>query len=154
MNIIDILVQDHDRIRKELVEIHRALSHGDLRSKIRIFLSSYELHESIEEEILLPTLDLLPEDARSEKLLPPYAKMHEAIWELLDHMMDILNHADFGELSAAFFKFDAVIEAHFRFEESSLFPAIQQIIGEKLLRSLGKQAAQRLSHFGELKEII
>ena len=149
MDIIDLLVQDHEELRRELVEINHALSRSDLRSRIKLFISRYELHESIEEDILFPALDTLPEDIIIEKLMPNYEKTHERIWVLLDQLVESLKHVQFSELQQAFFKFCASVEAHLGHEERVLFPVIREIVDRLALESLGEAAEKRIAKYVE-----
>ena len=150
MDIIDLLIKDHDGFRRELVEIRHALSQNGLREKIKLFISRYELHESIEEEILFPALEGLPEDVLSAKLMPNYEKMHERIWILLDQLMDSMGHSQFSELQQAFFMFAASVETHLGHEERVLFPTIREMMNRAVLESLGKAAEQRIAKFIEV----
>ena len=56
MDIIDFLMDDHVKMQKEMVAIRQDIFHGNATQRIRTLIERYELHESIEEEILFPKL--------------------------------------------------------------------------------------------------
>ena len=147
MNIIDLLIEDHAELRKEVVAIKRTLSQDELRDKIKLFISKYEIHESVEEEILFPALSSLPPATVSERFIPDYEKTHERIWTVLDQLVALLGHGRYDDLQQAFFQFNAVFEAHLRQEERILFPTIRNILDRTMLEALGQKAEKRFARF-------
>lgn len=144
MDIIDFLMKDHMKLQREMVAIHRDLFHGNLRQRIRRLIESYELHESIEEELLFPKLE---ESFRLQSNLrcPVFecADKHKEIWGLLGKMMDCLNSRHCKGVQQAFFEFSASAEAHIRHEERVLFPMIREIMDRQILEDLAGKAKER-----------
>lgn len=147
MNIIEWLTEDHDRLRRELVRIKNSIGHGDLRSQIRNFMVSYEFHESVEEEILFPKVSTLGEETIEHESLFGFEQLHTKIWTLLDHLMATLSTNDAKVIQKAFFEFDALTEAHFRYEERVLFPAALKHFDRPALEEMGKRVEGRLTRF-------
>ncbi len=146
MNIVDLLIEDHDRMRQELAGIRSCDSESDMRSKLKEFISKYELHESIEDEILFPAMSSKPKKAPAQ-MAAQYEKSHEKIWGSLDQLVNRLGHASFDELRDAYLQFYASIDAHMGNEERELFPMILNKLEPKILENLGRTAEQRLSRF-------
>src|SRR3989338_8877783 len=115
-NIIEVLLDDHTRLRWELMQIRRGLSDPGARNKIKDFISSYELHESIEEEMLFPNVRWLMEAAPGGSSLEPYHENHERLWKELTQLVDSLGRISFTEMQRVFFSFAASAEAHMEME--------------------------------------
>ena len=147
MDIIDLLTEDHDRLRKGLIKIRRSLSNPDLRNRIKAFISTFELHESIEDEILFPGVKDALKNSVSGKSVSGYEKVHEEIWILLDQLMDSLRTMRLEDLQRAFFKFAASADAHFEREERGLFATIEEEVNKDILNELGKRAEKRFARF-------
>lgn len=146
MDIIDLLIEDHGQLRNELSAMRQTLYNLDLRHRIKAFISAYELHESVEEDILFPGV----EDAIDRKLyerLQDYETSHEKIWDLLEQLMDSSLISDPLVVQRAFFLFSASAEAHFRQEERELFPLIRAAVAPSVLEGLGKKAQARFVRF-------
>ncbi len=104
MNIIDFLIEDHERICKQLVMVRRCLLEGCLRDKIEGLIKSYKLHESIEERILFPPLlDFLIDFPERRALISEYEKSHKDVWDLMKRVKETLEFSRFEALQQAFF---------------------------------------------------
>ena len=147
MDIIDILIEDHVRLRKDLVRLRQNLAHHNLREQVKSFIANYELHESIEDEILFPSLAALLKNLPPYQAAAGYEKMHEKIWELMGQLVDALGTVHFEELQKVFFNFAASTEAHFGYEERILFPTIRILVSEETLKDLGRIAKERFDRF-------
>ena len=142
MDIIDFLMDDHVKMQKEMVAIRQDIFHGNATQRIRTLIERYELHESIEEEILFPKF----EDAlrsRSDAQLSKCVDAHGEIWELFGKMVDCLNSRRCKGLQEAFFEFSASAEAHIRHEERVLFPTIREYVDKQVLKDLLEKARKR-----------
>lgn len=144
MNILEILVNDHERLRRAMVEVRHCLTEITLRQKLREFISRYELHESVEEELLYPAIRPL---AAELPMLAGFEKMHDAIWTELDRMMALLDRASLRDLQQEFFTLASMVESHFAAEELSLYPTLQSLADDKLLGRLGEQAREKFERY-------
>ncbi len=147
MNVLDWLVQDHDKFRGRMAAIHRSMAHKDTRDQVKELISLYEIHEAIEEEILFPAFDAALRARPFKIIAPDHEKMHEAMWSHLDKLVDSLNQCHHAGLLQAFFNFTALAEDHFRCEERVLFPVMRETLDEKTLKDLGDAAAAKLDRF-------
>jgi hemerythrin superfamily protein len=147
MDIVEILENDHDRLRRDLVRVKNAVASNALREQLRSFMTGYELHESVEEEILFPMVATLSREEVENDQLFGYEQVHTKIWALLDQLIGAIGTGDVKQIQDAFFKFDAVTEAHLAFEERVLFPVVRKCFPKAQLEELGKKAASRLMRF-------
>ena len=147
MDIIDLLMEDHTKLRKELVKIRQNLSEPDARDQIKAFISNYEMHESIEEEVLFPNVQEFLNARPDRESLKGYHENHEEIWEILEELLDSLDTTRYNELQQVFFNFAASTEAHMSREERILFPAIRELVEKDTLEELGRKAEQRFTRF-------
>lgn len=147
MTILTLLIQDHVQLRKALIKIRQDLLSSNIRSDIRVFISLYELHESIEDEILVPTLKKILEEKHHAPLAEEYEKMHHKVWNYLDQLTQSLLEPRFSDLQNTFFAFVAFVESHFGYEERILFPLIDEIVDKKELVHLGERASERMKRF-------
>ncbi|OGR81817.1 MAG: hypothetical protein A2902_06890 [Elusimicrobia bacterium RIFCSPLOWO2_01_FULL_64_13] len=147
MDIDHLLAEDHGRLRADLVRIRQNLSRPGVRDLIRAFISDYEMHESIEEEFLLPVVREYLGSRRNPGLVQSYEEEHERIWGLLEQMMDALNFTRYRELQKTFFDIAASSEAHFAYEERVLFRVIREVIEPEVLAKIGERAEARMARF-------
>ena len=147
MNILDLLKEDHAKLRREMVTVRQCLSLPGARDRIKHFIADYEVHESIEEDILFPKLNAVLEDERERDSLFSYEQMHTKIWGYLEELVDNLSSECYPMVQDTFFKFCALTEAHFGYEERMLFPNIRQLLDPVTLEKLGKKAEKRCVRF-------
>ncbi len=144
MSIIDLLVQDHDKLRGKMAAIRGAMGRKDVRDEVKEFIALYEIHEAIEEEILFPAFNKALNGRALSIAAPDHEKMHQAMWAHMDKLVDCLNQRHYAGLQQAFFNFTALSEDHFRSEEQVLFPIVRDTLDEETLKGLGEAAAAKL----------
>ncbi len=158
MNVIDFLTQDHEHLRRQMTLIHSSMDQQDLRRRVMEFVASYEMHESIEEDIVFPAFDSALEaqggraagterGGGSADEPPDHEAMHAAMWKSLEKIISCLNTPHHSGLKQAFYDFSAQAEGHFRSEERFLFPAVRAVLGAKELEDLGARAQAKLERF-------
>ena len=146
MNILDLLRNDHTKLRHELIRIRQCLCLPGVRDRIKHFISLYEIHESTEEELLFPVLDKLLKDLPEDEALILFRETHDHIWALLDQLMDTADAMRYSELQRVFFHFVAATEAHLGMEERILFPRIEARVDSRILEEMGRVAERRFSN--------
>ncbi len=143
MDILDFLTNDHDSMRKHLVEIRRSLGHVHLKEKIEEFVKNYKIHEAIEDHILFPPVEKVMQASDDKtSLISGYEKTHAEVWELLLKMTHALPGCHPKDLQQAFFEFSAAVEIHLGEEERVLFPIIRQNCDPKMLEDLRWKAEE------------
>ncbi len=147
MNIIDLLIADHEQLRGELVKLRQDLFHPDLKTRVQAFIAAYELHESVEDEILFPEVAKALQRTLSQHLLSSYESAHKKIWEHLQELVTSMNAMRHKDIQASFFRFAAAAESHFDHEERNLFPVIQNAVDKQVLNALGEKAVSRFFRY-------
>lgn len=150
MNIIDFLIQDHDRLRRELTEIHRNLFRRDLPARMKSFMANFEMHESIEDEILFPAMVRGGEPLQE---MEDCEEAHSKIWSDLNGMLDFTNLKCPTRLQQAYFEFCARANRHFDHEERFLFPELRERLDPAALEKLGRKALERMSRFSSVPAV-
>ena len=134
MNAIDLLEEDHRKVKKMLAEgeetTERAeVTRSDLYATLR---REMETHERIEEEIFYPALKVHPK-AR-DIVLEGFEEHH-----VVDEIMSELGETDVtDETWAAKFKvMKESIEHHIEEEEGEMFPKARQVFDKDEIEELG-----------------
>ena len=143
MDILEYLETDHDKLRREITVIKQNISYPNILETIRIFICSYEVHEAIEEDILMPALNNLPENKFCHETVFENEHAHTNIWSHLDKLVDAVKTLDLPTTRKLMFDFSAYTESHFGYEERVLFPRIRQALSPEILKSLGEEAKKR-----------
>ena len=143
MNAIDLLEEDHRKVRKMLAEgeqtTERAeVTRSDLYAALRREMGT---HERIEEEIFYPALKRHPK--AKDIVLEGFEEHH-----VVDEIMGELGETDVtDETWAAKFKvMKESIEHHIEEEEGEMFPKARQVLDKDELEALGDRML-------ELKEL-
>ena len=134
MNAIDLLEDDHRKVKKMLAEgevtTERAeVTRTDLYSTLR---REMETHERIEEEIFYPALKAHP---KARDIVLEGLEEHHVV----DEIMGELGQTDVtDETWAAKFKvMKENIEHHIKEEEGEMFPKARQVFDKDELEALG-----------------
>ena len=138
MNIVEMLIEDHERLRSGLAHVRQCLYRPGSGCQLEEFIRNFEQHESVENHILFPELDF-PAGPDSPGLAE-YEGEHHLIWGKLQQLREALDAGDLHELQTAFFDFHAIAEEHMRNEERRLFPAVRGFLNPDLLDLLGRKA--------------
>jgi hemerythrin-like domain-containing protein len=140
MNAIDLLKEDHDRIKPLLSELKETTdraekTRGDLFSRIKQELT---IHEIIEEEIFYPALKEHPK--AKEIVLEGYEE-HDVVSRLMGEL-DGMEATDerFGPKAKVMAE---NIEHHIEEEEGEMFKKARQVFDADELTGLGERMAQR-----------
>lgn len=148
MNIIEFLIDDHDRLRRDCVEIKRNLADGIfLRNKIKKYIADMELHESIEFRFLITKLNRMDLDSRLSALIITHEEQHEKIWALIEELVQAVSARHLPAIQKIFFDFYDFVESHIRLEERVIFPGIEESIEEKTLEEWGEIAERYYKRF-------
>jgi hemerythrin-like domain-containing protein len=140
MNAIDLLKDDHDRIKPLLNELKETTdraekTRGELFSRIKQELT---IHEIIEEEIFYPTLKRHPK--AKEIVLEGYEE-HDVVSRLMGEL-DGMEPTDerFGPKAKVMAE---NIEHHIEEEEGEMFKQARQVFDADELEELGTRMARR-----------
>ena len=142
MNAIDMLVEDHERLKDILTRLadstERAVkTRSELLQKLEMEVT---IHTELEEQILYPAF----KEAGSKEELKMY---HEAKEE--HRAVDSLVLPDLKETDPASVQFSGrvkvckeLLEHHIEEEESEMFPQARELFDDARLEEMGEQMAQ------------
>jgi hemerythrin-like domain-containing protein len=140
MNALELLQEDHDRIKPLLSELKETTeraekTRGELFSRIKVELT---VHEIIEEEIFYPALKEHPK--AKEIVLEGYEE-HDVVSRLMGELdgMDATDER-FGPKAKVMAE---NIEHHIQEEEGEMFIQARKVFGADELEALGERMARR-----------
>lgn len=144
MNALDLLKQDHDKVRDLLTQLvntteQAAKKRPELLTKIE---KELHVHTQIEEEIFYPAFLKAAKNKQDEKLYHEALEEHSAVE---DRVMPDLKQADPGgtEFSGRAKVLKELVEHHASEEEDEMFEHARKLIPENELEQLGKQMEER-----------
>lgn len=143
MNAIELLKDDHNKVRKLLNQLtettDRALTkRKELLDKIEQELS---IHTQIEEEIFYPAFHKAGRK-KHEKLFYEAQEEHRAVGAmLLPNIME--TKPDSNQFSGRAKVLKEVVEHHANDEEEEMFPMAEELFSSDELQELGQRMAER-----------
>lgn len=139
MNAIDLLIQDHEKLKKLLEQIsstteRAAKTRTDVLAQIEAEVLS---HTRIEEDIFYPAYRDAS-DKEGIKMFHEAVEEHRAVSELV--LPDLLKtQPDTMQFSGRIKVLKELLEHHIEEEESEMFPHAREILKNDELNELGKQ---------------
>jgi iron-sulfur cluster repair protein YtfE (RIC family) len=134
MNAIDLLEQDHRKVKKMLAEGEKTTERAEVtRSELYATLRrEMETHERIEEEIFYPALKAHP---KARDIVLEGLEEHHVV----DEIMGELGQTDVTDetWAAKFSVMRENIEHHIEEEEGDMFPKARQAFEKEELEALG-----------------
>lgn len=137
MDIVDLLVRDHLKIKDELEDMKRSLHEPGMRGRLERLMAHYQAHENIEEEILFPALRPVLYAPPGPKWLAGYEEQHQELWKAIQ---DLAATAPSLDLQEAFIHFSLLMSTHLDNEEQNLFIFAKQNLDPSILESLSREA--------------
>lgn len=143
MNAVDMLREDHDKVRELLSQLSETTSRAtkkrsDLLEKIK---KEILLHTQIEEEVFYPAFrDSDVEE--SKKLFYEAKEEHRAVDELVLPDLETTEPGS-DEFSGRMKVLKEMIEHHAEEEEKEIFPKAKKVFSKEELEELGQRMAER-----------
>jgi hemerythrin superfamily protein len=136
MDALDLIKQDHKRLRKLLEETLEA--EGSQREqRLDHLRTELVAHERMEEEVLYPRLR--DEKKAHERVLEGYEEHHVAD-VLLDELLDVPPETDLWKAKVKVLKEN--VEHHMHAEEDQLFKGARAVLDRAELNRLGERMEQ------------
>src|SRR5215208_709613 len=136
MNALDLIKEDHKRLKKLLADTLHA--EGPQREERMDHLrTELVAHERMEEEVLYPRLR--DEKKAREEVLEGYEEHHVAD-VILDELLDVPPETDLWKAKVKVLKEN--VEHHMKEEEDELFTKARAILGRDELEQLGERMEQ------------
>src|SRR5947209_8903700 len=138
MNIIDMLMQDHQEAATMMEQIESA-GEGDasVMTTFNQLKQALTLHTEIEEAIFYPALQ--NKDETSDQIGEAFEE-HQEVKDMLAEMSGL--QAGNEEFMSKMTDLREAVEHHVEEEENELFPKAQKILGDSRLQEMGQQMMQ------------
>ena len=136
MDALDLIKQDHKRLRKLLDETLNAEG-AEREERLDHLRTELVAHERMEEEVLYPRLR--DEKKAHETVLEGYEEHHVAD-VLLDELLDVPPETDLWKAKLKVLKEN--VEHHMDEEEDELFKGARAVLDREELNRLGERMAQ------------
>ncbi len=144
MNAIELLEQDHQKVRKLLGELANTTNRGVKKRQDLLEKVSRELriHTTIEEELFYPTFKEAGKNSEDDKLYFEALEEHRAAESLVLPDLEATDPstAEFGGRAKVL---KELIEHHASEEEEEMFPRARRLLDEDALDTLGNQMSER-----------
>lgn len=136
MNALELLKNDHDRVRQLFKQFESVKDETEHRRLVEIIKTELQTHAHIEESIFYPALDDTDSENVSE-LVDEALDEHHDIEVLLDEI-DRLNR-DGQELRAKVMELKEKVEHHASQEEQEMFNRARELLSADDLDEIGQE---------------
>jgi hemerythrin superfamily protein len=136
MDALDLIKQDHKRLRKLLEQTLEAEG-ADREQRLDHLRTELVAHERMEEEVLYPRLR--DEKKAHERVLEGYEEHHVAD-VILDELLDVPPETDLWKAKVKVLKEN--FEHHMDHEEDELFKGARAVLDREELKRLGERMEQ------------
>jgi hemerythrin superfamily protein len=144
MNVIDLLMRDHERVR-ELFESYASLHDEDAGAKRQLverLHQELEDHAGVEEQLFYPAVDeRAGQDLESAALVREAYEEHRKVKSLLSEIADL--EPEDEAFPAKLKALQAIVEDHVQEEESTLLPQAKRLLSPGELERLGSEVQQQ-----------
>ena len=141
MHAVDLLIADHDKVRKLFKDFERAKDgHEKRRIAQEVFLE-LELHTKVEEEYFYPSLKRRATTEELRDLLDESVEEHHVADALIQELK-VMSTTD-SHYDAKFTVLQENIEHHADEEEREMLPDARRILGQEFGEELGAKMQAR-----------
>ena len=133
MNALDLIKQDHKRLKK-LLESTLEAKESEREARMDHLRTELVAHERMEEEVLYPRLR--DERKTRDSILEGYEEHHVAD-VILDELLDVPPETDLWKAKVKVLKEN--VEHHMDEEEDELFKKARAVLDKRELESLGER---------------
>ena len=133
MNALDILKQDHQKVKGLFQEIRKDSDRARQKELFDKVDWELEIHTHIEETIFYPAID---EHEEFKDMVVEALEEHQEAKSLLDELEDL--GADDHDFGSKLQQLMEAVEHHVEEEEGEMFPQIQEVFDEDELEQLGR----------------
>ncbi len=144
MNAIELLEQDHQKVRKLLGELANTTNRATKKRQDLLEKVSKELriHTTLEEEIFYPCLKEAGKNSEDEKMYFEALEEHRAAEELVLPDLEATDPSS-AEFAGRAKVLKELIEHHASEEEKEMFPRMRKLIDKETLDQLGQRMSER-----------
>ncbi len=133
MNALDILKQDHQKVKGLFQEMRKDSDRGRQKELFDKIDTELEIHTHIEETVFYPAVD---EHEEFKDMIAEALEEHQEAKLLLDELEEL--GADDHDFGSKLQQLMEAVEHHVEEEEGEMFPKIQEVFDEDELEELGR----------------
>ena len=133
MNALDILKQDHQKVKGLFQEMRKDSDRGRQKELLDKIDTELEIHTHIEETVFYPAVD---EHEEFKDMIAEAREEHQEAKLLLDELEEL--GADDHDFGSKLQQLMEAVEHHVEEEEGEMFPKIQKVFTEDELEELGR----------------
>ena len=133
MNALDILKQDHQKVKGLFQEMRKDSDRGRQKELLDKIDTELEIHTHIEETVFYPAVD---EHEEFKDMIAEALEEHQEAKSLLDELEEL--GADDHDFGSKLQQLMEAVEHHVEEEEGEMFPKIQEVFDEDELEELGR----------------
>ena len=133
MNALDILKQDHQKVKGLFQEMRKDSDRGRQKELFDKIDTELEIHTHIEETVFYPAVD---EHEEFKDMIAEAREEHQEAKSLLDELEEL--GADDHDFGSKLQQLMEAVEHHVEEEEGEMFPKIQEVFDEDELEELGR----------------
>ena len=133
MNALDILKQDHQKVKGLFQEMRKDSDRGRQKELFDKIDTELEIHTHIEETVFYPAVD---EHEEFKDMIAEAREEHQEAKLLLDELEEL--GADDHDFGSKLQQLMEAVEHHVEEEEGEMFPKIQEVFDEDELEELGR----------------
>jgi hemerythrin superfamily protein len=134
MNALEILKQDHQKVKGLFQEATRAHDQNTRKELFDKIDTELEIHAHIEEKVFYPALE---EHEELKDMVAEALEEHQEVKIILEEIEELGSEShDFG---AKFQELMETVEHHVTEEEGEMFPKVREVFDESELEQLGQQ---------------
>ena len=133
MNALDILKQDHQKVKGLFQEMRKDSDRGRQKELLDKIDTELEIHTHIEETVFYPAVD---EHEEFKDMIAEALEEHQEAKLLLDELEEL--GADDHDFGSKLQQLMEAVEHHVEEEEGEMFPKIQKVFTEDELEELGR----------------
>ena len=134
MNALDILKQDHRKVKGLFQEIRKDSDRGKQKELFDKIDTELEIHTHIEETVFYPAID---EHEEFKDMVAEALEEHQEAKTLLEELEEL--GADDHDFGSKLQQLMEAVEHHVEEEEGEMFPKIQEVFDEDELEQLGQE---------------
>ena len=138
MNALDLMKQDHDRLKQLFADALKDENPEARASVLHRIRAELMAHEKMEEDVFYPALREGGEKAK-EIVLEGYQE-HHIIEVILDELLEVPEEADHWQAKLKVLREN--LEHHIEEEEGEMFKRAKEALGEETLERLGREMQQ------------
>jgi hemerythrin superfamily protein len=137
MNAIDVLKQDHDKVKQLFQRFESSDDESLHRRLFEEIKTELQIHSHIEEAVFYPVVEE-KDDELNEMVQEAYDE-HAEVNDLLVEIEDL--NREGSDLRSKVIELKDIVEHHVQEEENEMFPKVRQAMGEEELSRMGEELA-------------